>query len=229
MKSLSELWKRLYVWLSSTFLLNYVRLVSATSRWTVLHWDRLDQAVADGKYIIWAAWNGVHMAGLCFYHKRLRSYGAVSFVTADIRGQTLVPYLRKLGMETIDMPLAPNHKGRRRALFAMRDKIQAGRHCVIAVDGGGHGPARVAKPGALVLAQVSDAVLFPMGVAARPAFHLKKRWDNHLIPLPFGHIVVVAGEPMQVPPDLKRIPRELCLELQERINAAMAEAEAVVR
>lgn len=229
MKSPSGPWNRFYIGLSSTFLLTYVRLMSVTSRWTLLHFDRLERAAGDGKYIIWAAWNGIHLAGLCFYHKYLRPYGAVSFVTADIRGQTLVPYMRKLGMDTIDMPLAPDRAGRKQALFAMRDKIQEGRHCVIAVDGGGHGPARIAKPGALVLAQVSHAALFPMGVAARPGFHLEKRWDNHLIPLPFGHIAVAVGEPVEVPPDLERIPQELCLELQKRINNVMTEAEAAVR
>ena len=229
MRSSNGLWSRVYVGLSSSFLLNYVRLVSMTNRWTTLHWDRVERALADDRCIIWASWNGLHMAGLCFYYKRLRPYGAVSFVTADIRGQTLAPYFRKLGMETIDMPLAPDREGRKRALFAMRDKIQEGRHCVIAADGGGHGPARIAKPGALVLAQVSHAALFPMGIAARPGRRLEKRWDNHLIPLPFGRIAMVAGEPMEVSLDLERIPQELCLELQERLNAAVAEAEAAIQ
>ena len=229
MKSSSKVLNRFYVGLASTSLLNYVRLVGVSSRWTMPHYDRLESAAADGKYIIVSSWNGLHMTGVCFYYKCLRPYGAVSFVTADIRGQTLAPYLQKLGMETIDMPLAPDREGRKRALFAMRDKIQEGRHCVIAADGGGHGPARIAKPGALVLAQVSNASLFTMGIAARPGYHLKERWDNHLIPLPFGQIAIVTGEPMEVSPDLERIPQELCLELQERINAATAEAEAALR
>ena len=42
-------------------------------------------------------------------------------------------------------------------------------------------------------------------------------------------IAMVAGEPMEVSPDLERIPQELCLELQDRLNAAVAEAEAAIQ
>ncbi|MGH6782711.1 MAG: lysophospholipid acyltransferase family protein, partial [Sphingomonadaceae bacterium] len=63
---------------------------------------------------------------------------------------------------------------------------------------GPHGPARVFKPGAILLAQLSGKPMLPMAFAARRAFKFPN-WDQFILPLPFTPSVLAIGEPRTVP------------------------------
>ena len=66
---------------------------------------------------------------------------------------------------------------------------------------GPRGPRFEAKKGLLFLSRISGAPLVPVIVSAWPAVTLKKTWDRTLIPLPFSRVVVMIGEPIEIPPD----------------------------
>ena len=90
---------------------------------------------------------------------------------------------------------------------------------LIAVDGP-QGPAREAKPGVVVLAQLTRMPLVPMSFAARHSWHLRS-WDRAIIPQPFTSVSFVVGEPMRVPRELASseiAPRA------ERLGASLDEA-----
>jgi lysophospholipid acyltransferase (LPLAT)-like uncharacterized protein len=67
---------------------------------------------------------------------------------------------------------------------------------VIALDGP-HGPAEIARPGALWLARLTGCPLVATGFAASPSFSLP-RWDHHVVPLPGARVGAVMGEPMLI-------------------------------
>lgn len=66
---------------------------------------------------------------------------------------------------------------------------------------GPKGPARVFKPGVLVLARLTGAPVIPVGVGAHRAWTLDS-WDGFLVPKPFGRMDVRYGEPYLVPRDV---------------------------
>jgi lysophospholipid acyltransferase (LPLAT)-like uncharacterized protein len=66
---------------------------------------------------------------------------------------------------------------------------------------GPHGPPRRFKPGAIMLAQLTSAALVPMAAAVDRGWHLGS-WDRMMIPRPFSRIVIVRGEPREIPRDL---------------------------
>ena len=45
------------------------------------------------------------------------------------------------------------------------------------------------------------AKIIPLAVEARRGFLLRKRWDNHCIPLPFNNITISIGKPIAVKAD----------------------------
>jgi len=74
------------------------------------------------------------------------------------------------------------------ALKEMIRKIKKG--CLGAhVLDGPRGPAGVVKPGAIMLAHMSQAAVFPVVVIADRAWYLKS-WDRFMIPKPFSRAVV---------------------------------------
>lgn len=59
------------------------------------------------------------------------------------------------------------------------------------------GPIHVFKPGAIMLAQLTQSELVPVSYAASKYWQLKS-WDRFIIPKPFAKIVITIGKPVQV-------------------------------
>ncbi len=71
---------------------------------------------------------------------------------------------------------------------------------VVAPDGP-RGPARRAKPGAIVLAQLGGLPIVPIGCTVDRSWRLKS-WDRMVVPKPFARVHVRIGEALHVPGDL---------------------------
>ena len=57
------------------------------------------------------------------------------------------------------------------------------------------------KPGAVLLARMTNAPIIPIAYAAKNGRHWKS-WDQFVVPRPFTRIVIAVGEPMIVPKTL---------------------------
>jgi len=75
------------------------------------------------------------------------------------------------------------------------------------------GPIFKFKPGAVMLAQLTQFPILPMAYAAEQAWKLKS-WDHFLIPKPFSRIVIAIGE-------ARYVDKSASLELQGNIAAKM--------
>jgi lysophospholipid acyltransferase (LPLAT)-like uncharacterized protein len=86
---------------------------------------------------------------------------------------------------------------------ALRDYYQAlmqeGVSPAITPDGP-RGPVWKAKPGAILLAQMSQRPIIPMAYAASHAWSFQ--WDRFVIPWPLARVSIVIGEPLYIPKGL---------------------------
>jgi lysophospholipid acyltransferase (LPLAT)-like uncharacterized protein len=86
---------------------------------------------------------------------------------------------------------------------ALRDYYQAltqdGVSPAITPDGP-RGPVWKAKPGAILLAQMSQRPIIPMAYAASRAWNVQ--WDRFVIPWPLARVSIVVGEPLYIPKGL---------------------------
>jgi hypothetical protein len=80
---------------------------------------------------------------------------------------------------------------------------------------GPQGPRYYCKAGPVLLGQLSDAKILPIGSWPRRAIHLRT-WDRAFVPLPLTRVGIVLGEPIAVPAGLTG-------EEQERDRAALEE------
>lgn len=78
------------------------------------------------------------------------------------------------------------------------------------------GPAHYFKPGAIMLAQLTQAPMLPISYAASRYWQLKS-WDRFIIPKPFSSIVIAVGKP-------RYIAKDIAIEDQEPIRKEMEQA-----
>ena len=100
-------------------------------------------------------------------------------------------------MRGVELVSGSSTRGGVRAFLQLLQRLEAGRHVCITPDGP-RGPARLAKPGVVHLAQRSGCPVVPMGLALTRRRRLRS-WDRSVLPLPFGRVVLTLGAPLRVP------------------------------
>ena len=92
---------------------------------------------------------------------------------------------------------------------------------------GPRGPPWKFKPGAVLLAQLSQRPIIPLGYAASRAW--KIQWDRFVIPKPFARIAIAVGEPVYVPKGLDAAGLErLQADMELRLRALCEQAEGAL-
>ncbi|MGN8158960.1 lysophospholipid acyltransferase family protein [Salinisphaera sp. RV14] len=168
---------------------------------------------------------------LCCWHQRLpycagwllaaRSRGlAPGFLVSPSRdGELVAAVVGGLGATVLRG--SANRTGAR-AFRDMYATLKSGISPVIAADGP-HGPARRAKPGTAMLAQMTRAPMLPMSFAADRYWQLGS-WDRMIIPKPFARVVMIIGEPLAGARG--DTPDAAAAELGRRLDALTRAAEA---
>src|SRR6202142_1074357 len=109
-------------------------------------------------------------------------------ISPSVDGEIGAMLVRKVGAEVIRG--SSSHTGAR----GLRDYYQALAHEGISpaiTPDGPRGPPWKFKPGAILLAQMSQRPMIPMAYAASRAW--KIQWDRFVIPKPFSRIVIAVG------------------------------------
>jgi lysophospholipid acyltransferase (LPLAT)-like uncharacterized protein len=90
---------------------------------------------------------------------------------------------------------------------------------------GPRGPVWKAKPGAILLAQMSQRPIVPMAYAASRAWNVQ--WDRFVIPWPLARVSIVVGEPLYIPKGLDTGALERWQsELEQRLHSLSEIARA---
>jgi lysophospholipid acyltransferase (LPLAT)-like uncharacterized protein len=127
--------------------------------------------------------------------------------------------LEALDQGSVPLPDEGDRAEGARLSRALARLARDGASLVVSPDGP-LGPYRRAKPGALIVARESGLPLCAWAISARPSFRLRRRWDRHVVPLPFCRLRIAAAEPIAVG------PRERLRPLLERLQAALDEVAA---
>ncbi len=171
----------------------YLRLVAATTR--------VSGGPITQEACVLAFWHESNLAAAAATLRLRLDKRMVTFSTRGFRGIVMNAMLESLGGAVVAMPdlgRASRAEAARLAGEAAR-LARDGWSVVIACDGP-WGPAREAKPGALIVAREAGIPVVPWAVACRPALRLRGRWDRQLVPLPFGRMRVDEGELLRVAP-----------------------------
>ena len=146
-------------------------------------------------------------------------------ISPSVDGEIGAMLVRKLGAEVIRG--SSSHTGAR----ALRDYYQALSHEGISpaiTPDGPRGPPWKFKPGAVLLAQLSQRPIIPMAFAASRAWKIK--WDRFVIPMPGARIAIVVGAPVYVAKGLDAAGlARLQAEMEENLLRLYQEASLRVR
>ena len=160
------------------------------------------------------------------YMLQLRALGLKPgiLVSPSVDGEFGAMLVRELGAEVIRG--SSSHTGAR----ALRDFYQAlvrdGISPVITPDGP-KGPALKFKPGALLLAQISQRPVIPFCYYATRAWKIS--WDRFVIPWPGARIVIAVGEPLYVAKGLDSAGLEaLQVDMEHRLTRLFEAARSAI-
>jgi lysophospholipid acyltransferase (LPLAT)-like uncharacterized protein len=128
---------------------------------------------------------------------------------------------QKLGYRTIRGSTARN--GAQAAIESIR-ALKSNGTMALTPDGP-RGPSHVVQGGVMLIARKSGGLLIPVGIAAKPRFHIRS-WDRYMVPLPFARGLMIFGDPISLPRDADEETVEARrLELENEINRLEVEAE----
>ncbi|HET8587283.1 MAG TPA: hypothetical protein VFM74_05335 [Candidatus Limnocylindria bacterium] len=168
----------------------YLRLVAATARVS---------GDVTREQVVLAFWHEYNLAAFCVAVSRRGDLPHVSFSTRGFRGLVITTLLRRSGTRVAVLPLpAETDRAEARDLAMRMARLAAKGWSLIVTPDGPFGPYRAAKPGALMVARASGLPIQPWVIRVRPAIRLTKRWDRHIVPLPFCRIEVIAGQQLRI-------------------------------
>lgn len=198
----------------------YIRLVFATSRWTVIGAERAAGLKSAGRPLIGCFWHGrmLMMPKIWTFPTPMHM-----LISRHQDGQLIARTIGHLGFPTI---AGSSSRGGAGALRAMVQTLAAG-GCVAVTPDGPRGPRMHAAPGVVMAAKLAGAPIIPVSYSTTNALTLSS-WDRFMIALPFGRGVFIWGEPIEVPPDADHAAIEVARARAETsLNQITREADRI--
>ena len=193
-----------------------LRMLESTWTWKVSGAEHDLTITAAGHQPIIALWHGRILASVVFFKNR----GIVPMASENFDGEWITRLLYKFGYGAAR---GSTTRGGAMALRQLVREIKA-KGVAITLDGP-RGPAEVAQPGAVWLAQATGHPLLPIHSEAASSWTLKS-WDRTQIPKPFTTVAMAIGTPIYVPRDAdERVFDEVRRTLEASLAAARLECQ----
>jgi len=180
----------------------YIRLVNATTRWTLVDREYFDKVGQEGKGVIFAFWHGRLMMSprLCQETDRR----VFMLISANRDGEIIANAVKSFDLEFIRgsaaNPKKPTkNKGGASAVAQILSALEDGNVVGVTPDGP-RGPGEKLQSGVIKLAQMSGAPIVPAGISIQHGRRLST-WDRFLFAAPFSRGFYVAGPPIWVGPE----------------------------
>ncbi len=138
-------------------------------------------------------------------------------VSRSFDGEYIARTLEKLGFVAVR---GSSSRGGATALLGLRSQLEKGVSVAFTIDGP-RGPKYVAKPGPVLLSQISAVPMVAFYVALNDAWVLNT-WDALMIPKPFSKALVRLSAKVQVPAEAGAAGMETQMaEFQQQLQAAL--------
>ena len=181
--------------------------------------DRVNEAHASGKPLMYILWHGRMMAPV-WQRRRLN---VVAMVSRHQDGELVSRMVHQLGYETVR---GSSTRGGTQAALELLDKIRGGQAAAMICDGP-RGPIYKMKPGTPFLAMEAGATCIPTTSAASSAWILHS-WDRFQIPKPFARVHIVFGDPIP-PPDPHTDLKTFTRQLEQTLNDLTVHADKMAK
>ncbi|HYM23900.1 MAG TPA: lysophospholipid acyltransferase family protein [Vicinamibacterales bacterium] len=197
-----------------------VASLTSTLKWKIEGAQHLDAVRASGRQPIMAFWHGRILPATYFFRRR----GIVVITSENFDGEWIAGIIERFGYGTAR---GSTSRGAKKALLQLRRDMAAGKPAAFTLDGP-RGPAQVAQPGAVWLAQATGNPIVPFHIEA-DRFWTLRSWDRTQIPKPFATMAIAIGEPIGVAHDSDEQKLERArLTLEQRLAALESRARVMI-
>lgn len=170
------------------------RVWHATLRVKYRNKHHLEEAYESRRGIIFGFWHG-DLFATAYEGVRESLRRKIFILTSRSRdGEMLTRFLHRLHFGTVR---GSSSRGGTGAFLALNDRLSEGMNTALALDGP-RGPRHRVKPGAILLARTSGALILPSAIRYSRKIALKS-WDRAEIPLPFSRCLILIGPPVTIP------------------------------
>ncbi len=209
----------IWTFLAGEFLIIAIKVVIWWIRLIPVGCAEIFKVKEQGRPLIFVSWHGHTFINLGVYLKMFgQGSRAVIMVRNNLGGYILAHFARRRNISVVFLGKDPNSFRWAKGIVKIIDLVKNGYDALIAVDGP-EGPAHQVRPGAVLMAKRSGAMLVPMAVTSNRRVNLVHRWDKQMIPL-MGALTVVHFGPIIDP--LEQHPLASTLdELRENIAEAL--------
>lgn len=186
-------------WLGARLGAGYIRLVTATTRWTVEGAENLEAVLARDTGIIAAIWHGRLFMSATFAPRGRRT---VAMISNNRDGDLIAGVVARFGVfavrgSTYDRE-KQRDKGGAEAFHGAHEELVARSAVVAITPDGPRGPRMRAQAGVAALAAATGCPVLPVTFSTGRGRVLRS-WDRFLVPWPFGRGVIIYGEPLEPP------------------------------
>ena len=209
----------MWTFLAGEFLIIVIKVVMWWIRLIPVGHAEIFKVKERGHPLIFVSWHGHLIINLGVY---LKMFGqdprAVIMVRNDLGGYILAHFARRRNISVVFLGKDPNSFRWVKGMTKVINLVKNGYDALIAVDGP-EGPAHQVRPGVVLMAKRSGAMLVPMVATSNRRVNLVNRWDKQMIPL-LGARTVVHFGPIIDPLEQHPLPPTLD-ELREKIAEAL--------
>ena len=185
--------------------------------------DVVDRLLADkGRAYLPIYWHAHQLAGVHLIRDWIRrGFRAGFIISASVDGEVPAAVARSWGAEVI------RGSAQETGALVLRDAVEMMKRgvSIVTTPDGPLGPKFEVKTGSVLVARLGNAPIVPIVCAASRAWTMNT-WDSFMIPKPFARVVIVVGEPIEVP---RTLPTSELDNVRDEAQAAMeslrAEAE----
>lgn len=197
-----------------------IAALGATFRWRAEGAEQYQRVLATGRQPIMAFWHGRILPATVYFQRR----GIVVITSENFDGEWIAGIIEQFGYRTAR---GSTSRGAVRALVQMKRNMAAGKPAAFTVDGP-RGPAKVAQPGAIWLAQATGNPIIPFHIESDRHWTAKS-WDRTQIPKPWSTVAIAIGEPLEIGrSNDERTIETGRLALEERLRTLEARAHALL-
>jgi lysophospholipid acyltransferase (LPLAT)-like uncharacterized protein len=209
--------------LGGWFLASYAKLIYRMCPLSIEGWEHVEAAFQTQKPIIFTHWHGQTHLFYSIFATYFNPEDVIAIMVGDDRQGPLGYFAHYVGATVLPVSMEDTTMAAAHNVRKVIKQLVHGKFSYIAPDGP-DGPARVAKPGVAFMARMANALIVPVGNAARHALHIP-RWDRYWLPLPFDRIYTVFRPAIEVS---RGVPREQILaKLTEELNQVDDQAMAL--